>query len=231
MGLLDDLKNKISSYNREKFEIFDTTSLPDITHPKLTFGNTGLTGEFAFLFVDIRKSSSIVESYGFEKAAKIYQSFHEINVRIISANGGAVRAFDGDRIMGVFNDGYKNNMAVKAGMQIIWAIENILNPGLNVNISCGAGIDFGQILITKVGTGRDMNKNDLVWVGKATNYASHLSSQANNSVIVSTNSYGKLDDTRKLSGGAKMWVSKNFTLKNGQIVNCYETNYRWLVEN
>ena len=179
--------------------------------------------------MDIRKSSQLHETYGFSKAAKIYQSFHDINVRVIEENSGSVRAFDGDRVMGVFVGASKNSNAVKAAMQIQWAIRNILNPKLQTQITCGGGIDYGKILVTKIGKGRNKNNNDLVWIGKADNYASHLANEAKNTIIISTNSYAVLVADRKVSDGKNMWQSKVLTLKNGTTVNCYESSYGWVI--
>ena len=230
MALLDDLNGKVDAYSKQPYEIEDTTIVPDTDNSKLTFGNKGLTCKYAFLFMDIRKSSQLHEVYGFTKAAKIYQSFHDINVRVIEENGGFVRAFDGDRVMAVFVGEFKNGNAVKAAMQIQWAIRNILNPKLDAKIRCGGGIDYGEILVTKVGKGRDKNNNDLVWIGKADNYASHLSNEADNTIIISTNSYNILHESRKQSDdGRSMWKSKVITLKNGTEVQCYETSWGWVI--
>lgn len=231
MALLDDLNGKVEAYAKQPYEIEETTIVPDTDNPKLTFGNKGLTCEYAFLFMDIRKSSQLHETYGFSNAAKIYQSFHDINVRVIEENDGYIRAFDGDRVMGVFVGEMKNSNAVKAAMQIQWAIRNILNPKLGTNIRCGGGIDCGKILVTKVGKGRDKNNNDLIWIGKADNYASHLSNEADNSIIISTDSYRKLADSRKMSfDGRNMWTSKEIILKNGTKIPCYESGWGWKIE-
>jgi class 3 adenylate cyclase len=227
MALLEELNGKIDAYVKQPYEIEETTIVPDTDTAKLTFGNKGLTCEYAFLFMDIRKSSQLHEQYGFTKAAKIYQSFHDINVRVIEENSGSVRAFDGDRVMGVFVGPSKNSNAVKAAMQIQWAIRNILNPKLETKITCGGGIDYGKILVTKIGKGRNKNNNDLVWIGKADNYASHLANEAKNTLIISTNSYNILAADRKVSNGKNMWQSKILTLKNGTNVNCYESIYGW----
>ena len=73
MALLDDLKNKINNYFTEKYEVEETTIVPSTDYSKLTFGNKGLTAELTFLFVDIRKSSQLHDTYGHIDAAKIYQ--------------------------------------------------------------------------------------------------------------------------------------------------------------
>jgi class 3 adenylate cyclase len=229
MALLLDLKNKISSYLNHPYEVEATEIVPSTDYSKLTFGNKGLTCEFAFLFVDIRKSSQLSETYGAKTAAKIYQSFHEINVGVIPTNDGSVRAFDGDRVMGVFSGQYKNNNAVKAAMQIQWAVKNVLNSTLGTSIVCGAGIDYGATLVTKIGKGRDLENQDLVWVGKACNYASHLAHEANGSIIISLNSYNRLDETRKTHDTTDMWQARIMTLKNQKQVNCYESSYSWII--
>ena len=229
MGLLDDLKNKVSSYGLQKYETEETTIVPDSDHNKLTFGNKGLYGNYAFLFFDIRKSSKLHEQYGYEGAAKIYQSFHDISVRVIEYNNGNVRSFDGDRVMGVFAGDFKNTNAVKTAMMIQYGIRNILNPILGTNIICGAGVDNGKILVTKVGKGRDKNNNDLIWIGKADNYASHLSNEASNTVIISANTYSIMGKEVKVSDGRDMWVEKIISLKNGTLVKCYESSWGWTI--
>ena len=163
------------------------------------------------------------------KAAKIYQSFHEINVRVIAANDGRIRAFDGDRIMGVFAGDMKNSNATKASMQIQWGIRNILNPTLETSIRCGLGIDYGVTLVTKVGKGGNPDNSDLVWIGKASNYASHLCNEADNSIIVSRATFGKLADDRKVSNKTEMWQPKILILKNGTQVNCNESSWEWKI--
>ncbi len=126
--------------------------------------------------------------------------------------------------MGIFAGNGKRDNAVKAAMQIQWAVRNILNPTLETSIRCGAGIDVGETLVTKVGVGRNTENNDLVWVGQASNYASHLSNEANNSIIISTNTYHRMSEDRKKTNGRDMWKLKIITLKTPL---CYESTWGW----
>lgn len=231
MALLDDLKNKIATYFREKYEIKETTIVPSTDYSKLTFGNTALTSELTFIFIDIRKSSELHDTYGYEYAARIYQSFHDICLRIINSRDGNVRAFDGDRIMGVFSGDRKNNNAVETALNIRWATTNILNPQFKPEyaINIGIGIDTGETLITKVGKGRNTENNDLVWVGKACNYASHMCSYAKNSIYISHAVFKKLNDSNKICDNRDMWTAFNLTLKNGNTILCYKTTCYWSV--
>jgi adenylate cyclase len=231
MPLLNDIKNKVSAFFKEPYEVEETTIVPGTDYSKLTFGNKGLVAEFSFLFIDIRNSSELHDKYGYANAAKIYQSFHEICLRIIEAFNGKVRAFDGDRIMGVFAGDSKRTNATKAAMKIRWAITNILNQNLKEELNIGCGIDLGKTLITKVGKGRDINNNDLIWIGKACNYASHLTQCATNSIVIGKSIYDNLaadvkykdPDTKRIN----MWTVKQITLKNKKVINVYESTYSW----
>ena len=229
MALIDDLRNKVQEYFNQPYTTKETSIVPGTDYSKLTFGNNGLVAELAFLFVDIRKSSQMHEVYGYKTAALIYQSFHEMCVRIIIHNNGNVRAFDGDRIMGVFAGDSKRGNAVKAAMNIRWAISNILNKKLTTPLSVGCGIEAGKTLITKVGKGRDINNQDLIWIGKACNYASHLCQVADNAVIVSEEVYGRLSEYKKYSDDnpkKSMWVRSQVNIK-GKAIWVYKSTWEW----
>jgi class 3 adenylate cyclase len=229
MPLVDDLKETTTDFFEENYNSTSTKIIPSTDYSKLTFGNSGLVSDITFLFIDIRKSSQLVSRYGVEVAAKIYKSFHDINVRIINKRNGQVRSFDGDRIMGVFSGDRKNNNAVEAAMNIRWAIANILNSHLPTNspINIGIGIDTGETLITKVGRGHNSSNNDLVWIGEACNYASHMCNESQNKIYISPSVYNVLIDSNITVNAVNMWQSVYMTLKNGNRVLCYQTNYWW----
>lgn len=231
MALKDDLTNKILSYKRGKYEIQETKTIPSAEDTRLTYGNNGLTGDYTFLFADIRKSSQLIATYGPELTAKILQSYHDICVRVIISKGGEIRSFDGDRVMGVFVGNLKCSNAVEAAMKIQSGVKKILNPTLGANIKCGIGIDYGQALITKVGKGANVNNNDVVWIGKATNYASHLCNEADDCIIISDQMLPKLHEKSRyyISGTSKvdMWDKTILSLKTGDKIQCYKSAYTW----
>lgn len=229
MSLIEDIKTTTDTFFNHDFTIAETTIVPSTDYSKLTFGNNGLSAELAFLFIDIRKSSELHETYGEIGAAKIYQSFHDMNVRIINRRDGQVRSFDGDRIMGVFSGNRKNNNAVEAALNIRYAVSQVLNKKLPIGkkINIGIGIDYGKVLITKVGRGRNDSNNDLVWVGKACNYASHMCNESQNKIYISPAVYNRLDDSNKIASGENMWEKVIMTLKNQKLIYTYRTTYYW----
>ncbi len=229
MSLKTDIENKVNSYFDEPYVVEETTIVPDTDYSKLTFGNKGLTAELAFLFVDIRKSSEMHTTYGFANTARIYQSFHDICIRIIESKEGKIRAFDGDRIMGVFSGSHKCSNATQAARKIKWAVQNILNPKLETPVQIGNGIDFGSTLIAKVGKGRNENNNDLVWIGQACNYASHLSGYGKNTTIITSRTYNRMNENSKFYNRQSMWTQKKLTIKNGKEISIYESNWSFVV--
>lgn len=228
MGLKEDLQNKINVCYNESFDVENTSIVPTTDYSKLTFGNKVLRSDLTFLFVDIRKSSKIIEILGFADAARLYQSFHDINTKIIAKRSGQIRSFDGDRVLGIFSGDRKNNNAVEAAMNIRWAILNILNAKLGDNkINIGIGIDTGETLITKVGKIGGGSNSDIVWVTKACNNAALYCSKGENEIHIGTSVYNKLNEKNKIVDGNNMWKQVSITNKLNQLKECYKTTYYW----
>ena len=81
--------------------------------------------------------------------------------------------------MAVFIGDSKNTSAVRCGLKIKSAVEEIINPAIKAQYSNDfqlkqvVGIDTSKLLVARTGV---RGANDLVWVGPAANYAAKLSS-------------------------------------------------------
>ena len=73
-----DLNNAVKALFDESFTSKNVTDVPDITDSRLTHGATGLEGEFTFLYVDLRGSSSFTGSHRLYTIAKIFKAFHHV---------------------------------------------------------------------------------------------------------------------------------------------------------
>lgn len=89
-----------------------------------------------------------------------------------------LRAYDGDRVMAVFIGNMKNTNAATCALQINYAMNEIIRPKLkaqypNTNYvpAHPVGVDTSELFIARIGV---RNDNDLVWVGRAANYAAKL---------------------------------------------------------
>ena len=96
-------------------------------------------------------------------------------------------------------------------------------------IKIGIGIDTGRTLVTKVGKGRDPNNSDLIWISKASNHASHLCQNSDDSIIVSPEVYSRLLEANKIINGNNQWSNIQLVLKNNRTISAHKTNLWWEV--
>ncbi|MFR1888397.1 MAG: adenylate/guanylate cyclase domain-containing protein [Anaerostipes caccae] len=174
----------------------------------------------AILFIDIRRSTYLTENSQAKSMVKIYRSFMRMAVDCVRKNEGVTRQFLGDRIMGVFmdttdQDGNVTETAVKKALNCARSLQTVIDYSLNkylknnVNgkmIECGIGIDYGKVLVTKVGMygvesdDSKEDETDCVWVGNTTNHASKYSDiAAGGEIFVSESVFKALPEEEKTS--------------------------------
>ena len=175
--------NKVNDFFLGNYVITSGSEVPDAS--QISFGKNGKEMELVMLFIDLRESTRIVDSFRRQTAAKMYKSFLWGISQIANKNGGKLRSFNGDGVLVVFAGEDKSNKAVRAALQMSYFVTDILKPKVdaymrtnndlvNMTLGFGIGIDIGQVLVVKGGFKGD-NNNDLVWVGNPTNYAVKLS--------------------------------------------------------
>lgn len=205
MALKDDIKTKVKAILDEKFEISDVTYIPRIDDTKLTFGNTGLKFTGTSLFIDIRGSTKVLNENNKSTVAKLHMSFFHTIVKIANSLNGNVRSFNGDSALIFFQGNNKRTLsiAVMCAMQIKYMIDNS-DGGINEllkkysKLDFGIGVDFGDIICTKVGVGGEHNR-DLFWIGNAVNKSTVLGDQSSspNHISISKVVYSNLEDSVK----------------------------------
>ena len=108
---------------------------------------------------------------------------------------------------------------------------HIVNPALKAQYPTSpyvlkhvVGVDTSELLAGRIGV---RNDNDLVWVGRAANYAAKLSALNEGFATYITDSvYGNMHDKVKYAlGGEDMWESRNWTAMNNMTI--YRSNYYW----
>ena len=151
-----------------------------------------------------------------EIASEVCKAYLRGVTKIIRENGGEIRSFDGDRVMGVFFEGVKNTNAVRCGLQINWFFQNAIvakfkdyykNSLSNFSLGQTVGIDRSLVYISRAGI--RMN-NDLIWVGRAPNIAAKLSGVRNGySTLITETVYNTMLDGAKFGGSQNqnMWYS------------------------
>ena len=211
------------------------------TLEELEDSNKTYSFDAAVLFIDIRHSTKLMEESRSETMVKIYRTFMRAMVECVRKNGGVTRQFLGDRIMGVFKEAPDEELsasdkAVNAAIDMQTAVDYVLNKNFskhlnNKLISCGIGIDYGNIVVTKVGMHglesdeEKENELDFVWVGNATNHASKYTDLApGKTIFVSKSCYENLKSVDKYEWEKYARSKDGYTLRGYLLQNVYSLN-------
>ncbi len=230
MSFVDDLKSEVAKIFREQWEAPEGFVVPKPEDLKL--GNGGRYLDATVLYADMVESTELVNNYKPHFAAEIYKAYLTCCAKIIKNNGGQITAYDGDRVMGVFMGDSKNSNAAKAALQINYAVKKIIRPAVisqypkcTYVIDHAVGIDTSKILVARVGV---RNDNDLVWVGRAANYAAKLCALRDGtySTWITEDVYKLLARSSKLdSDGKDMWENRIWKARDD--LSIYRSSYWW----
>jgi len=229
MSLADDLEKEVARIFRETWSSRDGRVIPEPEDLKL--GNDAVKLDATVLYADMADSTGLVDRYNHEFAAEIYKAFLVCSARIIKANSGQITAYDGDRIMAVYIGDYKNTSAAKTALKINYAMEKIIRVKLKAQYSnveyipshC-VGIDTSKLSVARVGV---RNENDLVWVGRAANYAAKLCDLRDGDyrTWITADVYNKLNKEAKMTDGRNMWEARRWTKMNNMSI--YRSRWWW----
>ena len=229
MALHEDLQSEVSQILSEEWSVVGTTNVPD--PDELRLSNHAKDLETAtVLYADLDGSTSMVDNYKWSFAAEIYKVYLRCSARIIAAEGGVVTAYDGDRIMAVFTSNSKNTSAVRAAMKIHCAVVEIIRPAIqkhypNTNFALNhvIGVDTSQLRAARIGV---RGYNDLVWIGRAANYAAKLTSLSGKPLWITKAVFEKMNKDIKLSGdGQAMWEKHTWSAMNNMEIYCSSWRY------
>lgn len=226
------LKNELETFCYDTFrtawESRDGQVVPADTSLKLT--NDSIELDVTILYADLADSTVMVDKEISAFAAEVYKTFLFCAAKIIRANGGEITAYDGDRVMAVFIGKRKNSDAAKAALQINWAVRNVVQTKLKAvyttkdfEVRHVVGIDTSKVRIAKTGI---RGSNDLVWVGRAANYAAKLSSLPHAvPTYITSEVYNVLEPASKLSNGVDMWKAYKWNTFDDRTI--YGSTYWW----
>jgi len=151
--------------------------------------------------------------------------------KIIRSEGGEITAFDGDRVMAVFISSTKNTSAVRCALKINHAVRNIINPAIKkqypnrtFEVKQAVGVDTSTLFVAKTGI---RNNNDLVWVGRAANYAAKLCSlrHENYTTWITGDVYSQMLEEVKVYEGRQIWEAMTWNAMNK--LSIYRSSWTW----
>jgi len=229
MSLGDDLKSDVSKILKDRWTTRKGQKVPQSEDLKLA--NDAVELEATVLYADMSASTRLVERYRPAFAAEVYKSYLHCAAKIIRSEDGTITSYDGDRIMAVFIGKAKNTSAARAGLKIHYATEYIINPAIkaqyntNYEASQTVGIDTSEVFVARTGI---RGSNDLVWVGRAPNYAAKLSElDSAHPTWITESVYNMLHKSVKSSQGRSMWEARRWTAMNNHSI--YRSSWWWKV--
>lgn len=229
MALSDDLTKEVKTIFSSQWATRKGTVVPEPSDIKL--GNEAVILDPAtILYADLSGSTKLVDSYKWEFAAEIYKAYLHCAAKIVKSQGGVITSYDGDRIMAVFIGDKQSSSAVRTALKINYCVQKIINPALkeqykNVEyeVKQVLGIDRSKISATRTGVRGD---NDIVWVGRAANYAAKLTElKLNERTWITKEVYDVIADDCKISNGTNMWKSYNWSQNDNKSI--YGSTYWW----
>lgn len=223
--ILEQVKKIFST----KWEEREGQKVPEPEELKLS--NDAVKMKGTVLYADMTDSTGLVVGYKDWFASEVYKAYLNAACHIIRNNSGTITAFDGDRVMAVFIGKTKNSDAAKTGLQINYICQEINKalkekyPNSAYQLSQVVGIDTSDLFISRTGIRKS---NDLVWVGRAANYAAKISDLSSSGQItyITSSVFEQLSDETKYGGSPRkcMWEKQTWT-ETGMIV--YSSTWSW----
>ena len=230
MGLKDDLYVEVKSTFAQAWDVQKTERVPAPEDLRLNANHAKDLEKATVLYADLDGSTSMVDHYKWEFSAEIYKTFLRCASQIIRNEGGAITAYDGDRVMAIFTGGTKNTDAVRCALKINYAVSQIIQPAIDAQyttdfkLSHVVGIDASQLRTSRIGVRGD---NDLVWIGRAANYAAKLTNESGKPTWITKAVYDSMNDDVKFHNGQDMWQKAYWTSMNNMEV--YSSTYWWRI--
>jgi uridylate cyclase len=231
MALSDELKTEVKRIFATAWEESDGRVVPD--PEDISLDNEATKFDRAtVLYADLAGSTNLVDTKKWQFAAEVYRTYLYCAAKLIRAEGGVITAYDGDRVMGVFIGKTQSTPAARCGLKINYVVEKIINPALKVQYSSSdynvrhvIGIDTSGLRAARIGV---RGGNDLVWVGRAANYAAKLANlDSDKRTWITEAVFNQLHKSAKFGGAnsALMWEEYNWSEMGGQTI--YGSNWTW----
>jgi class 3 adenylate cyclase len=227
MAIEDELSAEVTEILKTRWQAREGRVVPEATDVKL--GNDAVKLDGTVLYADLAESTELVKRHSPEFAAEVYKSYLRCASRTIRQFDGVITAFDGDRVMAVYLGDSKNTNAARTALAINHAVQYIINPLIESHypnkgykVRQAVGIDTSPLFVARTGI---RGSNDLVWVGRAANYAAKLCSLRDDSypTWITAEVFNRLKTSvRRWSDGRDMWEARTWTAQGTTV---YRSNW------
>ena len=233
MSFATDTEAEVKRIFREQWETSKATTVPEPSDIALEKNEAKVIEDGTVLYADLSGSTDMVQNYKPHFAAEVYRAYLYSAAQIIRNEGGVVTAYDGDRVMAVYLGKTPNTNAAKTALKINYAVKKIINPAIaaqygtttSYTVKHVVGVDRSPLWVARTGVRGD---NDLVWVGRAANYAAKLTDIANDAdSFITGEVFDRLLDSAKYMPGTKtlMWSVRKWSNMNNMRI--YSSKWTW----
>lgn len=231
MGLKDDLTKEVKETFAAQWDVQKAIAVPAEADLRLNANHAKNLDTATVLYADLDGSTSMVDKYDWTFSAEVYKTFLRCAAEIIRSESGVITAYDGDRVMAIFTGNLKNTSAVRCALKINFAVCEIIRPALKAQYPSNdftlkhvVGIDTSPLHTARIGVRGD---NDLVWIGRAANYAAKLTTLSEKATWITKAVYDRLPDDLKSTNGIPMWEARTWTSMNKLPIYC--STYWWRI--
>ena len=222
--------DRIREYDRNRNRYPPRTGLkiPDLEN--LPIGGSRVF-HLAVLSIDIRGFTNISINYGegrIEALARLQSLYLSEMSRVIRDYNGVTEKYTGDGVLGLFGTEYDTNAssdvqnAISCALTVKLILKNSLNPYLKstglTEINVGMGMDYGTVIIEKVGLRGD---NQFSLAGTSVSLASKMQSFAEPGQIIIG------DEVKKRLVNERMQFVKAYQINWGYNYKTYLYDARW----
>ena len=148
-------------------------------------------------FIDICSFTSMSETVSPDTVVKLLNSYFDVMVKEIIAQGGYIDKFIGDAVMAVFRDKHHLDRAIDACLAVKAEIEKlpIIEATVPFKPHVSIGINSGEMISGNIGSA-NLRRLDYTVIGDVVNTAQRLQSAAKeNQVIISQDTYEKINQS------------------------------------
>lgn len=155
------------------------------------------TIEVSVAFIDICRFTSISENEAPDTVVKLLNSYFDVIVKEIIAQGGYIDKFIGDAVMAVFKGDYHLDRAIDSCLAAKRQIEKLPNesgqktfvPNVSIGVNCG------EVVSGNIGSA-ELKRLDYTVIGDAVNTAQRLQSMAQpGQILISQTSFEKVKES------------------------------------
>jgi adenylate cyclase len=155
------------------------------------------TVEATVAFIDICSFTKISENESPDKVVRLLNSYFDVMVKEIIAQGGFIDKFIGDAIMAVFRGDYHLDRAIDAALAVRKKISELPNESGDIFFSpkVSIGINSGEMISGNIGSA-NLRRLDYTVIGDTVNTAQRLQSAAKDGqIVISESSYEKIKES------------------------------------